>query len=110
MGKKKVISAILFVAIAMASGSLVSMYGMNKSSVDVKGAAQMEIVDTAQTENEKTVQEDKVTFSCGIPGCTQTDEHQHGLCGINGCTQTGEHSHGENSGGHHRSGHGGGHH
>lgn len=118
MGKKKVIAAIAFVAIAMVSGGIVSIYGMNKSSVDVKGAAQVEIVDMVQTENRKTaqaeiksaVQADKVTFSCGVPGCTQTQEHQHGLCGIDGCAQTGEHSHGGNSGGHHQFGHGGGHH
>ena len=99
IGKKKVISAIAFVAIAMVSGGIVSIYGMNKSSVDVKGASQVE---TVQTENEKTaqaeikspVQADKVTFSCEVSGCTQTEAHQHGLCGIDGCMQSGEHSHG----------------
>lgn len=38
MGKKKVISAIALVAIAMVSGGIVSMFEMNKNSVDVKGA------------------------------------------------------------------------
>lgn len=117
MVKKKVISVIAFVAIAILSGGIVSIY-VNKGSVDVKGAAPVEIADTEQAENEKTaqagiestVQADKVTFSCGVSGCTQTEAHRHGLCGIDGCTQTGEHSHGESSGGHHQSGHGGGHH
>ena len=79
MGKKKVLLAIAFVAIAMVSGAMVSIYGMNKSSANVKGAEQMEIVNTVQVENEKTTQEeiksvvqaDKVTFSCGVLGCTQ---------------------------------------
>lgn len=92
MRKKKVISAIVFVVVAMVSGGIVS-YEMNKSSVDVKGAAQVETVDMVQTEGESTAQEDKVTFSCGVPGCTQTEVHQHGLCGIDGCVQIGEHSH-----------------
>lgn len=102
MGKKKILSAIAFVAIAMATGGIVSIYDINKNSMDAKGAAQVEIVDTVQEEYEKTaqaqaqnaVQADKITFSCGVPGCTQTEAHQHGLCGIDGCTQIGEHSHG----------------
>lgn len=94
MGKKKVISTIAFVAIAMVSGGIVSMYEMNKNSLDVKGAAQAETVDVVQTEDEGTTQADKVTFSCGVSGCTQTEVHQHGLCGIDGCMQIGEHSHG----------------
>ena len=101
MGKKKVILAIVFVAIAMVSGGIVSIYEMEKSSVEVKGAAQAESVDTVQTENRKTAQEkientvlaDKMKFSCGVSGCTQTEVHQHGLCGIDGCMQIGEHSH-----------------
>lgn len=101
MVKKKVISAIVFVAIAMVSGGIVSIYEMNKHSEEVKGATQMEVADTAQPENEKTeqaeikgaVQSDKMTFSCGVSGCTRTEVHQHGLCGIDGCTQIGEHSH-----------------
>ncbi|MCM1256827.1 MAG: hypothetical protein NC307_03130 [Roseburia sp.] len=113
MWKKKVISAIAFVAIAMVSGGLVSIYGMNKSSENVKDVAQVEIVDTVQTKNDRTaqaeiknrVQADKVTFSCGVSGCTLTETHQHGLCGIDGCTQIGEHCHGENSSGYHQSGH-----
>ena len=118
MGRKKIISAIAFVAIAMVTGGMVSVYEMNKGSVEVKGTAQVETVDTVQAENMKlaeaedkgAVQVDKVTFSCGVPGCTQTEEHQHGLCGIDGCTQVGEHSHGESRGNHHQSGHGKGHH
>lgn len=94
MVKKKILSVIAFVAIAMVSGGMVSIYEMNKGSVDVKGAAQVETVDTVQAENEKLVRADKVTFSCDVSGCTQTEEHQHGLCGIDGCTQIGEHSHG----------------
>lgn len=159
MRKKNILLAAAFTAIAIASGSIVSIYGMNKGSVEVKGAAQAkEITDTVQTENGKTAQAVQMTFSCGIPECTQTEAHQHGLCGIDGCTQTGEHSHsicgiagcteteahlhnscgvsgcmemgshthnscgiagctqtgahrhGENGGGHHQSGHRGGHH
>ena len=118
MGKKKILSAIAFVAIAMVTGGIVSIYAMNKGSVDAKAAEQMKIMDTAQAENEETVraevasvvQADEITFSCGVPGCTETEVHQHGLCGIVGCTQIGEHSHGGNGGGHHQSGHGGGHH
>lgn len=99
---KKIISAILFVAIAMATGSIVSIYAMNQGSVDAKAAEQMETMDTVQAENEAVAQTeiksenqvDKMTFSCGVSGCTQTEVHQHGLCGIDGCTQTGEHSHG----------------
>ncbi len=94
MGKKKVISAVAFVAIAMVSGGIVSMYEMNKKSVDVKGAAQVQTVDMVQTEDERTTQADKVMFSCEVSGCTQTEAHQHGLCGIDGCMQIGEHSHG----------------
>ena len=79
---------------------IVSVYEMNKGAIEVK-AAQAEIVDTIQSEAEKTaqteiksvVQEDKLTFSCGVSGCTQTEVHQHGLCGIDGCMQIGEHSH-----------------
>ncbi len=102
MGKKKFISGIAFVSIAMLTGGMVSIYEMNRGSVEVKGAAQMVTADTVQAENIKlaraevkeAVQIDKVTFSCGVSGCTQTEEHQHGLCGIDGCTQIGEHSHG----------------
>ena len=103
MGKKKLISGIAFVAIAMVTGGMVSLYEMNKGSVEVKGGtAQVEAVDTVQaesvemtqTEVKSAVQADKVVFSCGVSGCTQTEEHQHGLCGIDGCTQIGEHSHG----------------
>ena len=102
MGKKKVLLVIAFVVIAMISGGIVSIYAMNKSSVEGKGSAQAEIIDKVQPENKKTtqaeikseVQEDKMAFSCGISGCTQTEEH----------------SHGGNGESHHRSGHGGGHH
>ena len=102
MGKKKFISAIAFVSIAMLTGGMVSIYVMNKGSMEVKGAAQVRTADTIQAENIKlaraevkeAIQIDKVTFSCGVSGCTQTEEHQHGLCGIDGCTQIGEHSHG----------------
>lgn len=60
------------------------------------------IEETVQTENTKmtvaeikgAVQTEKITFSCEVPGCTETEAHQHGLCGIDGCTQIGEHSHG----------------
>ena len=44
MGKKKVLLAGAFVAIAMLSGGVVS-YEMNKSSVEVKGAVQAKIVE-----------------------------------------------------------------
>ncbi len=102
MRNKKVLLAIAFVAIAMASGGIVSILGMNKGLVEAKGASQAEIVETAQPGNEEMaqaevtdeVQAEKVTFSCEVPGCTQTEAHQHGLCGIDGCTQIGEHSHG----------------
>lgn len=102
MGKKKFISGIAFVSIAMLTGGMVSIYEMNRGFVEVKGAAQMVTADTVQAENIKlaraevkeAIQIDKVTFSCGVSGCTQTEEHQHGLCGIDGCTQIGEHSHG----------------
>ncbi len=102
MGKKKFISGIAFVSIAMLTGGMVSIYEMNRGSVEVKGAAQMVTADTVQAENIKlaraevkeAVQIDKATFSCGVSGCTQTEEHQHGLCGIDGCAQIGEHSHG----------------
>lgn len=106
MGKRNVLLAIAFVAIAMVSGGIVSIYEMNKDSVEAKGAAQAEIVDTVQPtvqpENEETaqaeiqsaIQVDKIKFSCGVSGCTQTEVHQHGFCGIDGCTQIGKHSHG----------------
>lgn len=102
MGKKKILLVITFVVITMVSGAMVSIYEMNKGSVEVKGAAQAEIVDMAQPENEKTtqadiksaVQTDKMMFSCGVSGCTRTEVHQHGHCGIEGCMQIGEHSHG----------------
>ena len=118
MGKKKVLLVIAFVVIAMVLGGIVSIYEMNKGSVEAKGSAQAEIIDKVQPDNRKTsqaeikseVQADKMAFSCGISGCTQTEVHHHGLCGIDGCTQIGEHSHGGNGVGHHQSGHGGGHH
>ena len=100
MGKKKLISGIVFVAIAMVTGGMVSLYEMNKEPVEVKGGtAQVEAVDTVQAENVKmaqtevksAVQTEKVAFSCGVSDCTQAEEHQHGLCGIDGCTQIGEH-------------------
>ena len=107
---KKVLSAIAFVAIAMVSGGLVSIYEMNKGVLEVKSAAQSEIADTvqpedekaiqskneqtAQTESERVVQAEEMTFSCDISGCTQTEIHQHGLCGIDGCIQIGAHRHG----------------
>lgn len=99
---KKVIAVIAFVAIAMISGGIVSIYAMDKNPVEIKGAEQAEIEDTLQAENEKTMQTE-------IDSMVQTDEVMY-VCGVLGCTQTGEHSHGENSGGHHQSGHGGGHH
>lgn len=102
MEKKKILLAIAFVAIAMVSGGIVSVYEINKGSMEVKGAPQAEIVETVQPENKKmaqaatkdAAQAEKMTFSCGVSGCTQTEAHQHGLCGIDGCTQIGEHSHG----------------
>lgn len=99
---KKVTAVIAFVAIAMVSGSIVSVYAMNKSSVEINDAPQVEIVDTVQAGNEKTVQAE-------IMSAVQTDEVTF-TCRVAGCTQTGEHSHGGNSGDHHHSGHGGGHH
>lgn len=99
---KKVIAVIAFVAIAMVSGSIVSVYAMNKSSVEINDAPQMEIVDTIQAGNENTVQTE-------ITSAVQVDEMTFS-CGVAGCTQMGDHSHGGSSGGHHQSGHGGGHH
>ncbi len=102
MGKKKILLAIAFVAIATVSGGIVSVYGMNKGSVEVKGAPQAEIVETVQPENEKmaqaetkgAVQTEKMTFSCGVSGCTEVESHTHNSCGVSGCTETGEHQHG----------------
>ena len=102
MGKKKVLLAAAFVAIAMVSGGIVSIYALNKGSVEVRGAAQTEIADTVRQERGETEQAemksevwaDEMSFSCGVSGCTETEVHQHGLCGIDGCTQIGEHSHG----------------
>ena len=73
---KKILSAIAFVAIAMITGSMVS-YAVNRSSIEAEGAAQ----------------ENQARVSCTVSGCTQTEEHRHGLCGINGCMLTGDHSH-----------------
>ncbi len=88
MGKKKVLLAITFVAIAMASGGMVSIFEMNKGSMEVKATGQTEIEDTTQAELEDTtqaelesaVQADKMMFSCEVLGCTQTGVHKHGLC------------------------------
>lgn len=91
---KKIILAIVFMAIAMASSSIASIYRMDKNLAEAEDA----------------VQADGMSFSCGVSECTQTEVHQHGLCEIDGCTQIGEHSHGGNSGKHHQSGHEGGHH
>lgn len=77
MRKRKIISSIVFVVIAMASGGIVSAYKMDQKPVEVKGAEQ----------------EAKTMFSCEFPGCTETEIHRHGLCGIEGCMQIGEHSH-----------------
>ncbi|MBD5134342.1 MAG: hypothetical protein HDT39_00055 [Lachnospiraceae bacterium] len=117
MGKKKVLLVIAFVVIAMVSGGIVSIYAMNKSSVEGKGSAQAEIIDKVQPENKKTtqaeikseVQEDKMAFSCGISGCTQTEVHVHNgeycyphsaddghayhNCGVLGCTEMESHTH-----------------
>lgn len=73
---KKILSAIAFVSIAMITGSIVS-YAVNKTSPEAGDAAQ----------------ENQTNVSCTVWGCTETEEHQHGLCGIGGCTLTGEHSH-----------------
>lgn len=102
MVKKKVLFAITFVTVAMVSGGVVSGFGMNQDSVEAKGTSQVATVETVQAENVKmveaksnvVVQAEKMTFSCGVSGCTETEVHQHGLCGIDGCTQIGEHSHG----------------
>ena len=99
--RKKVLLAIAFVAIAMVSGGTISLLGMHQGSVEAKSASQPATVETIQTENAKIVEEEskvavqteKMTFSCGVSGCTETEVHQHGLCGIDGCTQIGEHSH-----------------
>ena len=105
MAKKKVLSAIMFLMVAMVSGvisgGMVVFFEMHQGSVEAKSASQEAIVEIAQTENEEIapveiedeVQSEEMTFSCGVAGCTQTDVHDHGLCGIDGCTQIGEHSH-----------------
>lgn len=82
---KKIISAIAFVMIAVVSGSIFSIYGMNKSSVEVK--------DTPQAGINNTVQVDEKTFSCEVPGCTQIGEHSHG--------GNGEHHQSKHRSGHH---------
>ena len=102
MVKKIVLSAIAFAAVAMVSGGIVPSYAMNQGLVEAKGTSQIASVETVQTENVKmaeaesagAVQLEKMTFSCEVQSCTQTEVHQHGLCGIDGCTQIGEHSHG----------------
>ncbi|MCM1144501.1 MAG: hypothetical protein NC318_14025 [Blautia sp.] len=101
MGKEKIVLATAFVAAAMVSGSIVSVYAMNQSSVEAKGAPQTERVVMVQPENgkmaqaemEDIIQIENAMFFCKVPGCIQTEVHQHGLCGIDGCTQIGEHSH-----------------
>ena len=102
MVKKIVLSAIAFAAVAMVSGGIGSGYAMNQGLEEAKGTTQITSVETVQTENVKmaeaesegAVQLEKMTFSCDVQGCIQTEVHQHGLCGIDGCTQIGEHSHG----------------
>ena len=94
MGKNKVISTIAFVAIAMVSGGIVSMYEMNKNSLDVKGAAQAKTVDVVQTEDERTTQAEVHQYGlCGIDGCMQMGEHSHGRCDVAECTETEAHMH-----------------
>lgn len=100
MKKKKVISVIAFLSIAIVSGGIVS-YEMNKRLLDAKGEVQVESVEAVQAGNENVgqseiknvVQTEKTAFVCGVPGCTHAEAHQHGLCGIEGCTLIGEHSH-----------------
>lgn len=96
MGKKALL-ALAFVAVAVVSGlisgAMVLAFEMYQGSVEAKSAAQETIVEIAQTENEEITQSEEMVFSCEVPGCTQTEVHQHGLCGIDGCTQIGEHSH-----------------
>ena len=94
MVKKIVLSAIAFAAVAIVSGGIVPGYAMNQGLVEAKGTSQIASVETVQTENVKmaeaeskgAVQLEKMTFSCEVQGCTQTEVHQHGLCGIGGCT------------------------
>lgn len=50
--------------------------------------------DPSEAEIEEAVQTEEMTFTCGVPGCTEKTAHTHGSCGIDGCTQIGEHSHG----------------
>lgn len=78
MGNKNVLLAIAFVAVAMVSGGIVSIYGMDKASAEAKGTAQAEVHQHGL---------------CGIDGCTQTGEHSHGICSIAGCTETEVHMH-----------------
>lgn len=131
MGKKALL-ALAFVAVAVVSGlisgGMVLAFEMYQGSVEAKSTSQEAIVEIAQTENEEitqaeiedAVQAEKMTFSCGVSGCTRTDSHTHdsNSCGVSGCTQIGEHSHGEDHessgsnesrGGHHHSGHDSGH-
>ena len=105
MVKKKVLSAIAFLMVAMVSGvisgGMVVLFEMHQGSVEAKSVAQEAIVEIAQTENEEIapaeiedeVQPEEITFSCEVLGCARTDVHEHGLCGIDGCIQIGEHSH-----------------
>lgn len=91
MGKKALL-AFAFVAVAVVSGlisgAMVLAFEMYQGSVGAKSASQEASVEIAQTENEE------MTFSCEVSGCTVNTAHTHGACGIDGCTQIGEHSHG----------------
>ncbi len=101
MEKKKVLLAVVLVALTMVLGEIVSVYAMNRGAVEDRGISPAVIAETVQPENAKiaqaqltdAVQADKMTFACDVPGCTHTEAHQHGLCGIAGCTQIGEHQH-----------------
>ncbi|HBN57323.1 MAG TPA: hypothetical protein DD414_11160, partial [Lachnospiraceae bacterium] len=55
-GVKKVLLAIVFVAIAMVSGGMVSIYEMHQYSLEARGAAQAEKEDAAQPETADTAQ------------------------------------------------------
>ena len=100
MKKKKVMSVIAFLTVAMISGGIVS-YAANKNISDTESEVQVESAVTVkagsesvtQAEVKNVVQTEKTAFTCEVSGCTYTEVHQHGLCGIEGCTLIGEHGH-----------------
>ena len=108
---KKALLALAFVAVAVVSGlisgAMVLAFEMYQGSVEAKSADQETIVEIAQTENEEitqveiedAVQAEEMMFSCGVPGCTQTEDHQ----------SSGSNESSGSSGGHHNSGHDSGH-